>query len=330
MHQKILLVQTAFPGDVILATALLESLNRDLPLSTLDILVRKGNETLFLNHPFVKNVLVWEKSKNKWSNLFALISTVRKEKYDLVINLQRFSGSGLLTIFSGAKETRGFSKNPLSLFFSKKYPHKIGDGQHETDRNYSLISDIRKGKSADPRLYPSLSDFEKVGLMKTSPYICIAPGSVWFTKTFPKEKWIEFIKLFRTQFKNETVYLLGSNAEAELCEGILQQSAVENIVNLAGKLSFLQSAALMKDAYMNFVNDSAPMHLASAMNANTTAIYCSTVPAFGFGPLADRSVIIQTTEPLSCRPCGLHGYKTCPKAHFKCAMEINVQRLIPK
>ncbi len=329
MPLKILIVQTAFPGDVILATALLESLRRDLPNSKIDILVRKGNETLLLDHPFVQKVLVWDKSKHKWRNLFKLLAAIRKEKYDLVINLQRFASSGILTVLSGATETRGFSKNPLSSFFSKKYPHKIGDGKHETERNHSLISDLSQGKTALPRLYPSESDYNKVAKLKQSPYICIAPGSVWFTKTFPEAKWDELIKSYRKKYKDDIIYLLGSQSEFDLCHGIIRECADERIINLSGKLSFLQSAALMKDAKMNFVNDSAPMHLASSMNANTTAIYCSTVPAFGFGPLAEHSLIIETEEQLACRPCGLHGFNKCPEGHFKCAHEINVQRLIP-
>jgi ADP-heptose:LPS heptosyltransferase len=84
----------------------------------------------------------------------------------------------------------------------------------------------------------------------------------------------------------------------------------------------------MKDAEMNFVNDSAPMHLASAVNAATTAIFCSTIPEFGFGPLADNSAIVQTSEKLDCRPCGLHGFDQCPKKHFKCAITIDKDYLL--
>jgi heptosyltransferase-2 len=78
---------------------------------------------------------------------------------------------------------------------------------------------------------------------------------------------------------------------------------------------------------MNYVNDSAPMHLASAMNAPTCAVYCSTVPAFGFGPLSEKSFIVEIDYPLYCRPCGLHGYNACPEKHFKCAYDIEVKRL---
>ncbi|WP_239512993.1 glycosyltransferase family 9 protein, partial [Klebsiella aerogenes] len=63
----------------------------------------------------------------------------------------------------------------------------------------------------------------------------------------------------------------------------------------------------MKDAIMNYVNDSAPMHFCSAVNAPVDAIYCSTIPAFGYGPLSDKSYIIETKQPLACKPCGLHG-----------------------
>jgi heptosyltransferase-2 len=100
------------------------------------------------------------------------------------------------------------------------------------------------------------------------------------------------------------------------------------VKNLAGSLSLLQSAALMKGAVMNYVNDSAPMHLASATDAPVTVIYCSTIPAFGFGPLSPVSKIIEAEESLDCRPCGLHGFKNCPKGHFRCAETISVKRVI--
>ena len=97
---------------------------------------------------------------------------------------------------------------------------------------------------------------------------------------------------------------------------------------LAGKLNFLSSAALMKNAAMNYTNDSAPLHFASAIDAPVTAIFCSTVPAFGFYPLSSKSFIVETTEALTCRPCSLHGLKACPLGHFKCANTIETSQLL--
>ena len=81
---------------------------------------------------------------------------------------------------------------------------------------------------------------------------------------------------------------------------------------------------------MNYVNDSAPMHLCSAMNAPCSAVFCSTVPKFGFGPLSEKSFIIQTTEELECRPCGIHGFKECPIKTFECANSIDISLLLDK
>ena len=227
--------------------------------------------------------------------------------------------------FSGAKEIIGFDKNPLSFLFSKKMKHEIGTGIHEVERNQLLIQHLTDKSFAKPKLYPTATNFESIKKYKTNSFVCLAPTSVWFTKQYPKEKWIELCDQLP---KELTIYLLGAPNDDKACEEIKSSSKNANIVNLAGKLSFLESAALMKDAAMNYVNDSAPMHIASAMNAKTTAIYCSTVPAFGFGPLAENAKIIETIEKLTCRPCGLHGHKACPEGHFKCAFSIETSELL--
>ncbi len=321
--RTVLIIQTAFIGDVILATALIESLHQKFPEVHLDFLVRKGNEELVLENPQVTNVLIFDKSQ-KFKNLIKLILRIRKARYDYVINVQRFATTGLMTIFSGAGKTIGFNKNPFSFLFSRRVRHEI-DGLHEVERNHKLIASLVGEPQGRPRLYPSQDQFEKVAPFKSEPYITVSPASVWFTKQLKKEKWIEFLSDLPPQLN---VFLLGAGSDFELCEVIRKETCDRNLVNLAGKLSLLESAALMKDARMNYVNDSAPMHLASAMNAPVTAVYCSTVPLFGFGPLSDRSFIVETPERLSCRPCGLHGHRACPQGHFKCALTIRKEQLM--
>lgn len=325
--QKFLIIQTSFIGDVVLATALAEKLHHQFPEAQIDFLVRKGNETLFAGHPFIKQVWVWNKKKNKFGNLIKLARKIRREHYDEVVNLQRFFSTGLLTILSGAKTKSGFDKNPLSFFFQVKKTHIISaeGNEHEIERNQQLISDISGHTPALPRLYPQQNDIQHVAGLKNTPYICCAPASVWFTKQYPKSKWIEFIQKVPGDIP---VYLLGGPDDSVLCEEIVQGSGNPRAQSLCGKLNYLASAALMKDALMNYVNDSAPMHFASAVNAPVTAIYCSTVTNFGYGPLSDVKYIVEINYPLHCRPCGLHGYKKCPELHFKCALDIHTHRLI--
>ncbi len=322
---KFLIIQTAFIGDVILATPIIEKLHKFYPDSQIDFLLRKGNENLLKNHPYVSNLLVWNKKEHKKKNLLRIIKLVRSKEYDYVINLQRFSSTGFITAFSKGKRTVGFNKNPLSFLFTKKIKHEIGISKHEVERNIELIAEITDDSIYKPKLHPSNEDFQIVSQYKMRPYICMAPTSVWFTKQFPAEKWIELINKTNTKYQ---IYLIGGPDDKEACEDIKKQSSNINVTNLCGDLSLLQTSALMANASMNYVNDSAPMHMASAMNAPTTAIYCSTVPSFGFGPLSDQSTIIETSEDLDCRPCGLHGFKACPKGHFKCASTIDTDKLL--
>ena len=325
--QKILIIQTAFIGDVVLATPLVEKLHFFFPEAQIDFLLRKGNEHLLTGHPFIHEVLIWDKKTAKQKNLLQMILRIRKRKYDKIINVQRFFATGLITVCSGAIETIGFDKNPLSALFTKKVKHAVGGKKavHETARNLELIHAFTDDSSYMPKLYPGAADFAKIEELIKEKYITISPASVWFTKQFPASQWISFINSISP---DQTIYLLGGPDDADLCQSITGSCNRVGLISLAGKLSFLQSAALMSRSAMNYVNDSAPMHFASAMNAPVTVIYCSTIPEFGFGPLSEISHIIQIEHPLYCRPCGLHGYSSCPQKHFRCAREIREGQLI--
>jgi heptosyltransferase-2 len=324
-NPKFLVVQTAFIGDAILATALMEKIHTQFPESELDFMIRKGNEGLFVSHPFINQLIIWDKGKGKLKNLIGILTSVRKTRYDYIINIQRFATTGLFTALSKAKQKIGFAKNPFSFLFDIKQVHHTDDGSHEIERNQLLIKHITDNDFVRPKLYPSQEDFDRVQSYKKASYVCISPASVWYTKQFPKEKWIEFINKIN---KDTFVYLLGGPGDKLLCDEIKMESRHVKVENLAGKLSLIQSAALMNNALMNFSNDSAPLHLASAMNAPISAIFCSTTPNFGFGPLSDKSRIVQSNLQLECRPCGLHGKKECPEKHFKCAYSIDINELV--
>ncbi|SDL77791.1 heptosyltransferase-2 [Catalinimonas alkaloidigena] len=325
--QKILIIQTAFLGDVVLATGLVEKLRTHYPNATLDFMLRRGNEGLLVGHPYLRRLWIWDKKREKYRGLWRLLWQLRQERYDLVINLQRFASSGWVTALSGAERTVGFAKNPFSRFFSARFPHQIGDGTHETARNHQLIADLTDAQPARPRLYPSADDFARVRAYQQATYVCIAPASVWFTKQFPAEQWVRLLDALPPETR---VYLIGAPGDHALAESIRSASEHPQALNLCGEFSLLQSAALMAGAQQNYVNDSGPMHLASAMNAPTRAVFCSTVPAFGFGPLSDDSAVVEVQEPLACRPCGLHGYRQCPQGHFRCAHDIRIEQFFAK
>ncbi|MBC7553408.1 MAG: glycosyltransferase family 9 protein [Taibaiella sp.] len=327
---KFLVIQTAFTGDVVLATAIVEKLHQHFPDAQIDFLLRKGNEGLLDNHPYITNVLIWDKRQNKHANLLKMAMRVRKEKYTHVINPHRFPTSGFVMMVSGAGYTAGFDKNPFSFLFTKKAPHVIAPAHSEkfileTERYQLLISDITDNVSLPPKLHPSMADFEHVRQYQNGAYITISPSSVWFTKRFPVDRWAQLIQLLPVSY---TFYLLGAPSDKEMGDTIISLAGRENVINLCGSLSYLQSAALMKNADMNYANDSAPLHFASAMDAPVTGVFCSTITSFGFGPQSRNSKIVEIDYPLACKPCGLHGRKQCPEGHFKCAKDIRNEQLL--
>ncbi|RXK52462.1 glycosyltransferase family 9 protein [Aquirufa rosea] len=325
-HSKVLLIQTAFLGDAILSTALLEKIRMQSPETEIHLLVRKGNESLFKAYPYPNLSRVWTHDKSKkWASWLELRRDLSQERFDAVYVIQRFFGMGLLSLSIGAKRVIGFDKNPLSLFFTERIKHEWGKGKHEVVRNIALVSSWLGDKIYKPYLMAQPIMLDPV--LKKKEYICISPGSVWETKRLPIRKWIEFIRMLP---EDQVVVLMGSPGEVDLSNQIA--SAFEGmkriVLNETGKHALLASAYIFQESRMSFVNDSGPMHLCSAENVPTVAVFCSTIPDFGFGPLADWNRVIETKQSLTCRPCGDHGKKHCPLQHYACGESIEAQALL--
>lgn len=335
--KKILIIQTAFIGDVVLATSLIKQTKELFTDSTIDFLLRKGNQSLLKENPNIRNIICWDKKKGKYKNLLLLAINARKEQYDIVLNIQRFTSSGIFLLICGAKNKVGFDKNPLSYFFHHRIKHQIphidpsGEILHEVQRNSLLLSPFRKQNEKPqlirPEIFFSQEENRKVSTIQEraldKEYLVIAPSSVWFTKQWHKDKWIELCQKLDYKYH---IFLIGGPDDSKYVESI--SNHIENKTNLCGELTLTESALLMRRAKRVFVNDSAPLHLASSVNAPTTAIFCSTVKSFGYFPLSEESKLFQVNEDLACRPCGLHGKKQCPLGHFKCSMLIDVNDVI--
>lgn len=327
--QKILIIQTAFIGDVILSTSVIEKMHAFYPNAQLDFLLRKGNHGLLQGHPLIKNLWIWDKSK-KWASWYTILKSVRAEQYDLVINLQRFTSMALLAALSKGKNIVGYDSAWPSKFFTKTHKHILDvsgktASPHEVERYQTLIASYTDNAAAKPKLYPTAKDESFVSekfqewsngtLSLQDKYVCMAPASVWGTKQLPIPKWITLANKLDNDI---AIVFLGGPGDKDLCASIIAQIPNKRIINTAGGFNFMQSAIAMKYAKMNYVNDSGPLHIATAMDAPTTAFFCSTVPEFGFTPLSTVHYVAETKEDLPCRPCGVHGYKVCPQGHFKC------------
>lgn len=333
--KTILIIQTAFIGDTILASQFARAVKDQYPNAKIHFFLRKGNESVIQGLSSIEKVWVWDKQGGKVKNLFNLIRALRGIRFDMVFNLHRHFNSGLVTALMKSPFKAGFQQNPLSFFYSHKVnhliPHKSLSGVwHEVQRNLQLLQKaepsfeiVENSKIYKPELPLQEKNFTKVAPHTDGNYFVVAPASVWFTKAWSEHKFreltVELAKMGRVVF-------IGAPTDKELCDRIRKD--IPQTENLCGQLNLLDSAALMKKAKRVFVNDSAPLHLASCVNAKTTAIFCSTVQEFGYTPLADDSVVVDVGNTLSCRPCGLHGYKACPLGHFKCAEDIAIKSVL--
>lgn len=335
--KRILIIQTAFLGDVILCTPLIKALRELFPDSFISFLLIPETKRLLENNPHLTEVLVYDKRKKKGiGNFLRMASKIRERKFDLALVPHRSWRSALLVYLGEIPQRIGFDKSAGSFLFTHKmvYPHNV----HEVERNLSLLSSLMDSNSnfklrlADraPELFPSREDFSYAGRLlhdygigEEDKTVGIAPGSVWATKRWLPERFAEVSDLLIKKLGAKIVFL-GSQEDQKLCLEIANMMT-EKPINLAGKTDILQSAAIISFCKVILSNDSAPVHIASAMKRPVVAIFGSTVPKFGFAPYGEGHLMIE--KKMECRPCEIHGRKKCPKKHFRCMREITTEEV---
>ncbi|MBL6619389.1 MAG: glycosyltransferase family 9 protein [Flavobacteriales bacterium] len=330
---RIILLQPAFLGDVVLSTALLESWHRAHPRHPIEMVVRQEAAGLLRNHPFLDKVHVWDRGGwGKYSRLIGLAGKVRAREPELVINLHRYASMALLGRRAGAPHHVGFSEGTRwHAGNARLKPHSWGDGRHETERNHALVQEYIGDWNAErdvPRLHPAASDWSAAAAFPQDALI-LAPSSVWATKRWPSERWSALADEWVTSGQDAPVVLLGGPADRELLEAVSQGCQKAKPLVVAGTLDLLGSAALMGKARAVVSNDSAPLHMAGAMNVPVVGVFCSTTPRFGFGPLPTmmkegRAAVVEIGESeMDCKPCGPHGHGQCPMKHFRCGLHVD-------
>jgi heptosyltransferase-2 len=334
--KRYLVIQTAYIGDAILTLPLIQALKKVEVETSIDVLVIPRTSGLFSNHPAVSEVLIFDKSgRDRGFNGFRRVSRlIVQHRYEAALVPHRSIRSALLPWLSRIGTRIGFDRSAgwFLLTQTVRYEQSL----HEIDRNLSLLEPL--GVHLDgkilPDLYPSEEDIQTVdaflaqsNLSDPSSLIGIAPGSVWNTKRWLKERYAELAR--RLVEQGFSIALVGGEQDRRLCQEIEGGAASSRIAVAAGQLSLLQSAELIRRCKAFVSNDSAPLHLATAMRTPVVAIFGSTVPEFGFAPYGDKSVVIET-KGLSCRPCSAHGRQRCPIKTFECMENISTEQVFNK
>lgn len=316
-----LVIQTSFLGDTVLTTPLIAELARRGPV---DVITTPASAALLANHPGIRAVIPYDKrgSERGMRGFLRLAGRIRQSRYHDAYLAQGSMRSAALAFAGRVPNRVGFATSAGRAFYTQRIEYR--EDLHHAARLLMLArpSDVPPPSAIRPRLFPGIPERGAVDrllalhdALSEGPLVGLAPGSVWATK-----RWPYYAELARELAPRARVVVLGSPEDAPLAAEVCA-AAGESAVNAAGALSLLGSAELIRRCSVLVTNDSAPQHLASAVDTPTIAIFGPTVPAFGFGPLARESTTIGI-DSLACRPCDRHGPRRCPLGHWRCMREV--------
>ena len=326
-RERIVLVQTAFLGDVILTTPLVAALRRRFPTAEIAMLVTPAATALVAAHPGLDRVLLDDKrgSGRGARGLFRLVRMLRRERFTIALAAHKSLRTALALRAAAIPRRIGFATAPGAALYTDRVP-RPPDG-HDRDRLLALLAPldiVPDAAATHPWIGVDATTRARATTLLAPhddgrPFAAICPGSAWRTKRWPAHAFAALVR--HLDADGYRCLLLGGPDERALTAEVAA-AAAGRAVDLGGATDLALLAAVVARAAIVVSNDSGPMHVASALDVPQVAIFCATVPAQGYGPLGRRAVVVE--RDLSCRPCGRHGGERCPRGTDDCMELVGV------
>jgi heptosyltransferase-2 len=308
---SLLIVRLSSLGDILLTTPLIRTVKQTYPDVAVDFVLREEYRDLLRFNPYLRNIYFYKSNKKEQKNLK---DTICNNNYELVIDLQNNLRSRLL-LKCYSRSTIRFPKKSIDKFLLVHFKiNRLKDAKPVPIRYAQTIEGFKlddKGLDLFTENKPNQS------LVNNKRLIGFCPGSIHFTKMWPKKYFIHLGKLL--EGSGYKVVLFGGKDDNQICTRIAPQ--LSSAINLCNDNDILQTAADMKMCDAIYCNDSGLMHTATAVNIPVITFFGSTVREFGFTPYNQNNLILENNS-LSCRPCTHIGRNSCPKKHFNCMEEI--------
>ena len=325
------MIQTAFLGDVVLTTPLLEVLAQRH--GAVDIVTTPAAAPLVETLPAVRRVVPYDKHGRDRGlpGLLGLARRLRAERYDVAYLPHRSLRTAALAWLARIPTRIGY-RDGWALFYTEARARP--KAAHEVDRLLALAA--AEPRSERPSLHLTAADrattegfLRAHGFSGREPFVALAPGSTWGAK-----RWPHYRELSERLAARARLVVVGGPEDADLGDEIVRAVAAgggrgerSSAVNACGRLTLRQSADVIRRATVLVTNDSAPLHFAQAVGTPTVAIFGPTAPAFGFGPRGPRDRVVERGG-LACRPCSPHGPEICPLGHHLCMKSLTVDQVL--
>lgn len=317
-YKKVLVIRFSSIGDIVLTSPVVRCVKKQLGSEIHFITKAKFRSTLEHN-PHIDKIYTIDKE------ITEILHQLKKEKYDLIIDLHKNLRSKRLILNLGIKSI-SFNKINFEKWLRVHTRVNFLPKKHLVDRYFDGLSLLGVTNDGEGLSYhPGLTEFDLAHLMPSERYVAIVLGATYHTKRIPKEK-LEVI----IQNSALKCILLGGSDVKEL--GDYLKSKYPQVHNLCGEVSLNESAALVLNSKYTITGDTGLMHMAAAFKTPTMVFWGSTAFELGMYPYYGANYNIQhihiVNKNITCSPCSKIGKDVCPKGHFKCMMDLSKQEII--
>ncbi len=318
---KLCLLQTAFLGDCVLTLPLLKKVKELYPDAAVTVVTRPETADIFAASGLAAAVIEDRKktASSRLGEFARLTAELRAGGFDAALIPHRSLRSALLAWRAGVPVRVGFSSSAGSFFLTHKVPFSWL--LHDVERNLALLSPLAENLKA---AFPGLRQDSAAApaLPKGGKVLAgVNPGSAWPTKRWPAASWARLIRRLAALYGGQ-VLIVGGPGEKDWNSEIERLAGPENCLNLTGKTSMPGLMEAIRPLKVFVSNDSGPMHIAAALGVPAVGVFGPTTRELGFFPYGPGNAVVET--PLACRPCALHGSRSCPRGHFLCMRLLTV------